>query len=62
MKDTDMITACGSCLRACCWQGVFLCEVYRAGTLEKTVAELRELQLEHPDYWRAHLKEEADLA
>ena len=47
-----MITICAECLRACCWQGEFYCDEARtAETTEKTIPELRELDLEHPDYW-----------
>lgn len=46
------ITVCDFCLRACCWQGVFMCdEAKGAGTVEKTRAELEELSREHPQYW-----------
>jgi hypothetical protein len=51
--DQTVVIVCDSCLRACCWQGIFYCDDYRiAGTTQKTVAELRALGLEHPDYWR----------
>jgi hypothetical protein len=47
------VTVCDQCLRACCWQGIFYCDDYRnAGTVEKTLAELAALNLEHPHYWR----------
>ena len=47
-----LVTVCDSCLQASCWQGVFMCDnAQTAGTVEKTVAELTELALEHPDYW-----------
>ena len=46
------ITVCDKCLRACCWQGKFMCdEAIEAGTVEKTIKELKKLRLEHPDYW-----------
>jgi epoxyqueuosine reductase QueG len=52
--DEDMkITVCDSCFRACCWQGVYMCNESRdAGITEKTVAELRKLNYEHSSYWR----------
>lgn len=51
--DTDRITVCDKCLKASCWQGIFMCDEARtAGTIIKTVAELRPLGLEHQDYWR----------
>lgn len=46
------ITVCDNCLRASCWQGIFMCEKSRnAGTIEKTVGELHDLSLENPEYW-----------
>jgi hypothetical protein len=51
--DEKKVTVCDACLRACCWQGEFYCEDYKhAGTVEKTVAELRKLRLENEHYWR----------
>ena len=48
----ETITVCDACLRACCWQGVFMCEdSLHAGTTEKTRGELEDLDLEHSDYW-----------
>lgn len=50
--DSRLVTVCDACLQATCWQGEFYCESYKtAGTVEKTVAELRELGLEHPSWW-----------
>lgn len=46
------ITVCDACLQACCWHGIFYCDEYEcAGTVEKTIEELRTLNLEHPQYW-----------
>jgi hypothetical protein len=46
------ITVCDKCFMASCWHGEFMCDDARyAGTVEKTVAELRKLDLEHPDHW-----------
>jgi hypothetical protein len=46
------ITVCDKCLRACCWQGEFMCDAAQcAGTTERTQAQLRELNREHSDYW-----------
>jgi len=48
-----LITVCDNCLQASCWQGEFMCERARsAGTVEKTIEELRKLGYEHSDYWR----------
>ena len=58
MPSTDnnlesMIQVCDKCLCASCWQSIFMCDEYfDAGTVYKTVAELRELNLEHSDYWK----------
>lgn len=47
-----LVTVCSSCLQASCWQGLFYCDKYQtAGTVEKTVEELRKLGREHPSYW-----------
>ena len=47
------VTVCAACLQASCWQGAFYCdEAKTAGTVEKTVAQLQGMNLEHPDYWK----------
>lgn len=47
-----MVTVCDKCLRASCWQGIFMCdESLTAGTKEMTIAELEALRREHPSYW-----------
>jgi hypothetical protein len=52
MKDEKMVTVCDKCQRAACWQGLFYCDDYvSAGTVDLPVSRLRELDLEHPDYW-----------
>jgi hypothetical protein len=49
----EKITVCDKCLRASCWQGLFMCDSSRlAGTVKKTVKELKEIDLEHPSYWK----------
>jgi len=46
------ITVCSECLTASCWQGIFMCdENQNAGTVEKTIGELKELNLENQEYW-----------
>lgn len=51
-KDVEKVTVCSNCFRASCWQGIFMCDESRsAGTVEKDVQELTELNLEHPSYW-----------
>lgn len=54
LDGATKVTVCDRCLRACCWQGEFMCDDARgAGTTEKTVGELRQLKRgEHEDYWR----------
>jgi hypothetical protein len=57
MKST--VTVCEKCLRASCWQGIYMCEEnINAGVVEKTIEELRELSLESPDYWNPDYDEE----
>jgi hypothetical protein len=51
------VTVCSKCLRACCWQGEFMCDDARtAGTEELSIKELMELDLEHPSYWKKPMK------
>lgn len=46
------VEVCDKCMKASCWYGEFMCdEAYDAGTTIKTVKELRELKVEHEDYW-----------
>lgn len=47
------VTVCSVCLRACCWQGRFMCDdAQNAGTVEKTVDELKRLNRgESSMYW-----------
>ena len=56
LRADDKIIVCDCCLRACCWQGEFMCDYADgAGTVEKTVAELRASPHgESEDYWRQH--------
>ena len=50
--DSKIITVCDACLMACCWQGEFMCDAAKfAGTIEKTIRELKILDLENPCYW-----------
>jgi len=51
-EETTMVTVCDKCLCASCWQGIFMCDEAKfAGTVQKSVAELRKLDLEHEDYF-----------
>ena len=57
------ITVCDKCLRACCWQGQFMCDDARgAGTVEMTREQLAAIDppREHPDYWDADERMKAD--
>lgn len=50
--ESRLVTVCSACFRASCWHGEFYCSEYRiAGTVEKTVRELKKLNLEHSCYW-----------
>ena len=52
------ITVCKKCLRACCWQGDFLCEDAKtARTCEKNIIELLQLAKEHPHHWKWQIME-----
>jgi len=54
MTDERTVTVCAACLTASCWQYVFLCDKHKtAGTVQKTVAELRALGREHHSYWKS---------
>lgn len=47
-----LITVCDRCLCASCWHGEIFCDEYQlAGTVQKTVAELRKLNREHPHHY-----------
>jgi hypothetical protein len=51
-NDSDLITVCDHCLQASCWNGIFYCEDYkRAGTTQKTRAELQALKDRYGDEW-----------
>jgi hypothetical protein len=53
------ITVCDKCKRSSCWQGEYVCDDHKtAGTLQMTVEELLELDLEHPNYWEIELYRE----
>ena len=45
-------SSCEGSRRASCWHGTFMCEgSHTAGTVKKTAAELRKLNVEHADYY-----------
>lgn len=56
-----ILEVCDNCFRSCCWLGIFMCdESVDAGTVLKTVTELREMRNtneklidnpENEDYW-----------
>jgi len=46
------VTVCDKCFKASCWQGVYMCNnSSNAGTMEKTIKELKKLKLENSSYW-----------
>lgn len=52
MSDTRYVTVCSECLRATCWQGMFMCDkAYGAGTFDLDVEYLKVRALENPCYW-----------
>lgn len=57
MTDQPRTLVCANCKTASCWWGEFYCERYKdAGLARATEAQLRELDLEHPDYFMHPLK------
>ena len=53
MNQENTVTVCAECLQASCWQGEFMCEKSRfAETIEMTIEELEQLNLESEHYWR----------
>ena len=52
IKPDKKVEVCSACLTAACWYGEFMCEeAINAGTVVKTVKELRRLNRESPTYW-----------
>lgn len=50
--ENQMITVCDKCLQASCWQGAYMCWEWKgAGKVQKTINELKALDLEHPTWW-----------
>ena len=46
------IMVCSACKQASCWYGLFMCnESQSAGVISIPIRELKNLGLEHPDYW-----------
>lgn len=46
------VEVCDECLQASCYHGKFMCpEASGAGTILKTISELKELDIEHEDNW-----------
>lgn len=47
------IAVCDKCFKASCWHGTWMCDKARhAGTIEKTIKELKKLKLEDSHYWK----------
>jgi len=56
-EEMTFVTVCSECLQASCWQGIFMCDKARtAGTVQRPIAELRKLDLEHEDYYLKEVK------
>lgn len=52
-----LVTVCDKCLQASCWQGIMMCDGARnAGTVDKSIGELKQLALEHPSYWEENVR------
>lgn len=52
LPDDTLVTVCSACKTSACWMGLSMCHsAIRAGTIDLTVAQLRQLGLEHPSYW-----------
>jgi len=53
MSRKERITVCNKCLRASCWQGVFMCDQARdAGVVAVSRDRLAQMALEHESYWK----------
>lgn len=51
-ESNRIVTVCAACLQASCWHGELMCDAAkRAGVVDKTVAELNALGLEHPSHY-----------
>ena len=49
----QLITVCDECGQACCWQGIFMCDLAKvAGTKRVTVGWLAKNSEESPSYWK----------
>lgn len=60
---SEEIEVCSDCERACCWQGILMCDnAVEAGTKTITVEEAAELGLEHFDYWKNDLDQQRENA
>lgn len=50
--DDRLVTVCKSCKTAACWRGIFMCDKAQGADIEQLpVWRLRELNLEHSDYY-----------
>jgi hypothetical protein len=51
-EEDPLIIVCNACSRACCWQGIFMCDdAQTAGNKPIPKSVLTELALESPHYW-----------
>lgn len=56
-----VITVCSRCLRACCWQGEYMCDEARyANIVPRRISTLirrhGQEEIEHPDWWNRDLR------
>lgn len=53
-EEDRLVTVCDQCHMASCWRGIFMCNsAQSAGVVQMPVWHLRELGLEHSDYYAA---------
>lgn len=51
----EMVTVCNKCLKATCWQGLFMCdESQTAGIIDMPIEDLKKINREHPSHWIGH--------
>ncbi len=54
-RKPRLVTVCDKCLRASCWNGIFMCdESTNAGITQRTVNQLRALGYENECYWKEY--------
>ncbi len=54
---SEVVTVCSECLKASCWQGVFMCDEARgADTTTRTRKQLMDLGYENTDYMKTDIE------